>query len=47
MHDTFKNGMIFRTLNINDDLNHENLQIIMDTSPTSSRVIRKLDQIDA
>lgn len=47
MHDTLSNGVNFRTLNIIDDFNREALTITMDTSLTSKRVIRELDQLIA
>lgn len=47
MHDTLQNGVSFRSLNIIDDYNREALTISMDTSLTSKRVIRELDQLIA
>jgi putative transposase len=47
MHDTLSNGVTFRALNIIDDFNREALTITMDTSLTSKRVIRELDQLIA
>ena len=47
MHDTLKNGVGFRSLNIIDDHNRECLGIIMDTSLSSKRVIRELRQLIA
>jgi putative transposase len=47
MHDTLSNGVNFRALNIIDDFNREALAITMDTSLTSKRVIRELDQLIA
>lgn len=47
MHDTLSNGVTFRTLNVIDDFNREALTITMDTSLTSKRVIRELDQLIA
>src|SRR5690606_13093096 len=43
MHDTLSNGVKFRTFNIIDDFNREALNITMDTSLTSKRVIRELE----
>lgn len=45
MHDTLSNGVNFRSLNIIDDFNREALSITMDTSLSSKRVIRELDQL--
>jgi len=45
MHDTLINGRKFRTLNIIDDFNREILQIAIDTSLNSQRVIRELEQL--
>ena len=45
MSDTLSNGVAFRTLNIIDDFNREALAMTMDTSLTSRRVIRELDQL--
>ena len=45
MHDTLVNGRKFRTLNIIDDFNREALQIAIDTSLNSQRVIRELEQL--
>lgn len=47
MHDTLSNGVKFRTFNIIDDFNREALNITMDTSLTSKRVIRELEQLIA
>ena len=47
MHDTLSNGVNFRALNIMDDFSREALTITMDTSLTSKRVIRELDQLIA
>lgn len=47
MHDTLSNGVSFRALNVIDDFNREALMITMDTSLTSKRVIRELDQLIA
>lgn len=45
MHDTLINGRKIRTLNIIDDFNREVLQIAIDTSLNSKRVIRELEQL--
>lgn len=45
MSDTLSNGVAFRTLNVIDDFNREALVMTMDTSLTSRRVIRELDQL--
>ena len=45
MHDTLINGRKVRTLNIIDDFNREVLQIAIDTSLNSKRVIRELEQL--
>lgn len=45
MHDTLSNGVSFRSLNVIDDFNREVMAITMDTSLTSKRVIRELDQL--
>lgn len=45
MHDTLVNGRKIRTLNIIDDFNREVLQIAIDTSLNSKRVIRELEQL--
>jgi len=45
MHDTLVNGRKIRTLNIIDDFNREVLQIAIDTSLNSTRVIRELEQL--
>jgi putative transposase len=45
MHDTLVNGRKIRTLNIIDDYNREVLQIAIDTSINSKRVIRELEQL--
>jgi len=45
MHDGLSNGVKFRSFNIIDDFNREALNITMDTSLTSKRVIRELDQL--
>ena len=45
MHDTLLNGRKIRTLNIIDDYNREVLNITIDTSLNSKRVIRELEQL--
>jgi putative transposase len=45
MHDTLMNGRKIRTLNIIDDYNREVLNITIDTSLNSKRVIRELEQL--
>lgn len=45
MSDTLVNGRKFRTLNIIDDCNREVLAIEIDTSLSSRRVIRTLEQV--
>lgn len=45
MFDRLINGRSFRTLNILDDFNREVVNIIVDTSISSHRVIRELTQI--
>ncbi len=35
----------FRTLNVNDDFNHESLRIEIDTSLPAARVVRTLDEL--
>jgi putative transposase len=47
MHDTLSNGITFRSLNIIDDYNREALNITVDTSLASKRVIRELDKLIA
>jgi putative transposase len=47
MHDTLNNGVTFRSLNVIDDYNREALAITLDTSLSSKRVIRELDQLIA
>ena len=47
MHDTLNNGVGFRSLNIIDDHNRECLGITMDSSLSSNRVIRELEQLIA
>lgn len=43
MHDGLINGKSFRCFNVIDDFNREALNITLDTSLTSQRVIRELD----
>ena len=45
MSDSLVNGRKFRTLNIIDDCNREVLAIEIDTSLSSKRVIRTLEQV--
>jgi putative transposase len=45
MHDTLVNGRKFKTLNINDDYNREALNISIDTSISSKRVIKELKKL--
>lgn len=45
MHDGLINGKTFRSFNVIDDFNREALNITLDTSLTSSRVIRELEKI--
>ncbi len=45
MHDSLVNGRKFRTFNVIDDYNREVLNITIDTSISSKRVIRELDQL--
>ena len=47
MHDSLMNGVKFRTFNIIDEYNREALNITMDTSLTSKRVIKELDKLIA
>lgn len=47
MHDTLNNGVTFRSFNVIDDYNREALNITIDTSLTSKRVIKQLDQLIA
>ncbi|WP_229368450.1 IS3 family transposase [Fibrisoma limi] len=47
MQDGLANGVQFRSLNIIDDYNREALAITLDTSLSSKRVIRELDQLIA
>lgn len=45
MHDILENGKRIRTLNIIDDLNREILNITIDTSLPSAKVISQLAQL--
>jgi putative transposase len=45
MHDTLSNGIRFRSFNVIDDFNREVLNITIDTSLPSKRVIRELDKL--
>lgn len=45
MHDGLINGKSFRSFNVIDDFNREGLNITLDTSLTSSRVIRELERL--
>lgn len=45
MHDRLANGRPFRALTLIDDYNREILNIIVDTSLSSQRVARELDQL--
>ncbi|MEL6626942.1 MAG: IS3 family transposase [Bacteroidota bacterium] len=45
MHDSLSYGKSFRTLNILDDFNREVLNIVIDTSIGSKRVVRELNQL--
>lgn len=47
MHDSLVTGRKFRTLNVMDDFNREGLCIAVDTSISSVRVVRELDQLIA
>jgi putative transposase len=47
VHDGLINGIKFRSFNIIDDFNREALNITLDTSITSKRVIRQLEQLIA
>jgi putative transposase len=45
MHDGLDNGKSFRAFNVIDDFNREILNITIDTSLTSERVVRELKQL--
>lgn len=45
MHDGLINGKPFRSFNVIDDYNREALNITLDTSLTSARVIRELEKL--
>lgn len=45
MHDTLENGKSVRSLNIIDDFNREILNITIDTSLPSARVVCELEQL--
>lgn len=45
MHDGLLNGKSFRSFNVIDDFNREALNITLDTSLTSARVIRELEKL--
>lgn len=45
MHDSLQTGKNFRSFNVIDDFNREALNITIDTSLNSKRVIRDLDQL--
>lgn len=47
MHDALANGVKFRSFNVIDDYNREALNITLDTSLSSKRVIRELDKLIA
>lgn len=47
MQDSLSNGVNFRTLNVIDDFKHEALLMTMDTSLTTKRMIRELNQLIA
>lgn len=47
VHNGLLNGIKFRSFNIIDDYNREALNITLDTSLTSKRVIRQLEQVIA
>ena len=45
MHDTLSNGIRFRSFNVIDDFNREALNLTIDTSLPSKRIIRELDKL--
>lgn len=45
MHDTLENGRKVRSLNIIDDFNREILQVSIETSLPSAKVISKLEEL--
>lgn len=47
MHDALMNGVKFRSFNVIDDFNRECLNLTLDTSINSKRVIRELDKLIA
>jgi len=47
MHDVLSNGVKFRCFNVIDDFNRECLNLTLDTSINSKRVIRELDKLIA
>lgn len=47
MHDVLSNGVKFRSFNVIDDFNRECLNLTLDTSINSQRVIRELDKLIA
>ena len=47
MHDVLSNGVKFRSFNVIDDFNRECLNLTLDTSINSKRVIRELDKLIA
>ena len=47
MHDTLSNGIRFRSFNVIDDFNREALNLTIDTSLPSKRIIRELDKLIA
>lgn len=47
MHDTLSNGISFRSFNVIDDFNREALNLTIDTSLPSKRIIRELDKLIA
>ncbi len=45
MHDTLENGKKVRSLNVMDDFNREVLQLSIDTSLPSAKVIARLEEL--